>query len=153
MRPSLTAQRAHAPQRAESFAREAQRIAHRVGHAATAALATTVLGRVALQRGDTERARDLLVSALRSYESSHDAVGAPDVMESLAAVALARGDARAAARLLGTAAARRERDSILVVAAERADYDRLVANVKAALAPGLYDAEFTIGEHALTDPN
>ncbi|MCE3555558.1 winged helix-turn-helix domain-containing protein [Pseudonocardia sp. RS11V-5] len=62
-------------------------------------------------------------------------------VEGLACVAVARGDARSAARLLGVAAAERERTGRPADAVEQGDLDRATAGARAELgAPGFAEA-------------
>ena len=93
------------------------------------------LGFVAEQRGDTDRAlalhRWVLDTAL-AQGYPRDAVGA---LEGLAATLSARGDAIAAARLLGAAGAARARGEFAPTPAEQTDIDRAQGRVEAALGP------------------
>jgi predicted ATPase/DNA-binding XRE family transcriptional regulator len=141
---AAVAARAHDVDRAETFGREARAVATTAGHTVTVALATAMLGRVALERGRLEEAHDALHEAFALLESSGDLSDTPDLVECLAALEHARGNDRPAARLLGAAAQERTHRRTPVVAAERDRYDRLTNEIRAALGPE-FDSEFTVG--------
>jgi predicted ATPase/DNA-binding CsgD family transcriptional regulator len=79
--------------------------AQRMGNARFAALADLIDGRVALERGDTARARSLLHAALGAFAERDMRLRQPSAIEALGAVAAAEEDWPVAARLLAAAEA------------------------------------------------
>ncbi len=141
---AVVATRAHDLERAETFSREARSVARAAGHTVTIALATANLGRVALTRGQLDEAQDALHEAFALLRSTGDLSEAPDLIERLAALEHARGNERAAARLLGAAAQERTLRRTPVVAAERDQHSLLTSEIAAA-AGAEFDSEFTVG--------
>ena len=131
-------------ERAERLSREALAFAQAHGHAIVVSSATLVLGRLALRRGDHAEAARFFGHALATLESASFAA-IPDVLDGLAACALARRRSREAVRLLGGAASLRARMKKQIVPADLAEYETLVAAVTNALSPHVFDAEWTIG--------
>ncbi|MGW0986389.1 BTAD domain-containing putative transcriptional regulator [Streptomyces sp. NPDC002486] len=109
------------------------------------ALVLAELGFVAEQRGDAERAlahhRDGLAAAVTTGDPRSVALA----LEGLAGAYSLAGAPERAARLLGTAAAARERAGAPHPPAERGDVDRIEARLLAALDEERYRDEFTAG--------
>ncbi len=130
--------------RAEAFSREALAMAQTLGHVPTMAMALITLARLALRAGDLAGARAHAEAAIALYDTAA-ARGNPFALEVLAEIALAGGDAVAAARFIGSAAALRTRDRIPIGASERADHDRTVAAIRAALGAETFETERMLG--------
>ena len=144
---AITATRAQDLERAEIFSRESLAIAQRAGHTATAGVATATLGRIALRRGRLDEARRCFAEALSLFGTAGEFQELPDMIEYVAELEHADGNEALAARLLGAAAATRQRQSAVVLAAELVAHEKLVAGVRAALGSA-YDAEYAVGEAA-----
>jgi predicted ATPase/DNA-binding SARP family transcriptional activator len=109
------------------------------------AAALVSLGHVAEADGDLDSAE---FSHRRAWQT---APGHAAALEGLACVAGARGDAEAAARLLGAAAAWRRRRHRPAGRMERADGDRAEQRARTALEDSEFDAAYR-GGHAQPDP-
>jgi tetratricopeptide (TPR) repeat protein len=91
------------------------------------------LGYVALRRGETQRARQLFQESLAQFRDVGEQRGVAECLAGLAGVAAAEGQADAAARLFGAAEALFERLGTQLSASNRADYERSLAEARAAL--------------------
>jgi predicted ATPase/DNA-binding CsgD family transcriptional regulator len=91
------------------------------------------LGIVEQRRGDHERAEALLRESLEVHLDLGDRWRAASVLESLSCLACERGYLERAARLLGVAGALREAVGTPLPPCERADHDRNVAALHAAM--------------------
>jgi predicted ATPase len=107
------------------------------------------LGLVARDHGDCERARALYEESLEIFRQLGDQQGIAYSLEGVAAVAGAQGQPERAARLFGAAEALREVLAAPLPPNERADYDRSVAGVRAALDEAMFAAGWAAGR-ALT---
>ncbi|MFG2810053.1 BTAD domain-containing putative transcriptional regulator [Streptomyces massasporeus] len=109
------------------------------------ALVLAELGFIAEQRGDAQRAlgyhRDGLVAAVATKDPRSVALA----LEGLAGAYSLAGDPRRATRLLGTAAAARERAGAPQPPAERGDVERIAVRLRATIGGAAYDREFTAG--------
>jgi non-specific serine/threonine protein kinase len=106
------------------------------------------LGRISYEAGDLPAAARLYAESLRWLLEGGDTWYLASPVEGLAAIALATGQATPAARLLGAAAALRERSGATVWPKERGRRERAEAAARAALGEESYDQEVTAG-HAL----
>ena len=104
-----------------------------LGHKAGCAHTLTILGRLALQQGDMERATRCYQESLVLREVSGEKEGVAAALEGLAKVAAVQGQARRAAQLYGTAEALRETMGTPLPPSERASHERAVAAVRADL--------------------
>jgi predicted ATPase len=104
------------------------------------AAALVGLGHVAEADGDLDSAE---FSHRRAWQTTP---GHAAALEGLACVAVARGDAEAAARLLGAAAAWRQRRHRPAGRLERADADRAGQSARAALGDSGFDAAYRAGQ-------
>jgi predicted ATPase/class 3 adenylate cyclase len=103
-----------------------------------AAHPTGRLAHLALVRGKTARAAELYREALLARVELGDARSIPLGLDGLAWVACAEGRVERAARLLGAEEALRERVGAIVPPLVRADHDRAVAEVRAALTDAAF---------------
>jgi non-specific serine/threonine protein kinase len=108
-------------------------IAEQAGFVPEAALALSLLGRLALLRGDPERAVELLMDGLRRSQrvQAHDAHA--NCLEGLAMAALQRHRPTSAARLLGAAERIREAAELPLAPVEQPEHRRVVRELRAAL--------------------
>ncbi|MFD8233895.1 BTAD domain-containing putative transcriptional regulator [Streptomyces sp. NPDC059696] len=109
------------------------------------ALVLAELGFVAEQRGDVERALARHRDGLAAAAATGDPRSVALALEGLAGAYGLAGDPERAARLLGTAAAARERAGAPQPPAERGDVDRIAARLRAALDEERYRAAFAVG--------
>jgi hypothetical protein len=124
---------------AASLLAQSLTIAEEAGFVPEAALALSLLGRLALERGETDRAFELLADGLLRGRQvqAHDATA--NCLEGLAKVALDRARPTNAARLLGAAERIREDAVRPLPPIEQSEYARVVD----ALREMLPDAELT----------
>ncbi|MFI8895068.1 BTAD domain-containing putative transcriptional regulator [Streptomyces paradoxus] len=109
------------------------------------ALVLAELGFIAEQRGDAARALEYHRDGLAAAATTKDPRSVALALEGLAgAYSLADAPHRAT-RLLGTAAATRERAGAPHPPAERGDVERIAARLRAALDEATYAREFTTG--------
>ncbi|MDQ3930311.1 MAG: tetratricopeptide repeat protein [Chloroflexota bacterium] len=94
------------------------------------------LGHVALAQGDTRKAKSLFNEALRLHITQRNKVGVAECLAGLAGVAGAEAQSERAARLFGAAEALREALNTRMWPAERADYERNLANARRNRATG-----------------
>ncbi|MEU6682021.1 BTAD domain-containing putative transcriptional regulator [Streptomyces sp. NPDC046832] len=109
------------------------------------ALVLAELGFVAEQRGDAERALAHHRDGLAAAATTGDPRSVALALEGLAGAYGLAGAPERAARLLGTAAAARERAGAPHPPAERGDVERIAARLRATLAEERYRDEFTAG--------
>jgi hypothetical protein len=100
----------------------------------------TALGRVAVAEGDVEETTSWLERAFAAAFERRNLQLASDVVEALAEVALARGDGRCAARLLGTGAVLRGMPISGCV-----DVARVAAAGKALIGDDAFETEYERG--------
>lgn len=97
------------PIEAERVAQEALELAQSIDTKAFAAQSLIELGFSALARGDVGLSRTRFADSAKAYQRIQDREGVTYTLDGLAAVALAQGQAEAAAKAIGTADATRER--------------------------------------------
>jgi tetratricopeptide (TPR) repeat protein len=107
------------------------------------------LGYVALHQGDLARARALMIESLAGFRDSHSRRGIAECLAGLAAIALACEDETRAARLWGAAEALRDAAGVAMWAADRIEYERQVAALRAGMDERALAAAWATGR-ALT---
>lgn len=132
---NLAAAALHGGGEGRVHAEAALAIAEAVGFPEGRAWAWHFLGLAHLAAGRAAAAEAELRAALGVHRELGDAWREASVLDGLAAVALARGDASRAARLSGAAAARRARIDAPIPAVERPAVEALEAGLDAALGP------------------
>jgi non-specific serine/threonine protein kinase len=105
---------------------------------------TKNLGSFCTAQGDYEQAAKLYRESLTTYHEQGDKQGIIECLEGLAA-ALAYGHEEHASRLFGAAEAIRERIGSPHPPADRAIYERYVAQARSRLSPEVYEAARTAG--------
>jgi tetratricopeptide (TPR) repeat protein len=93
----------------------------------------TGLATVALNRGDVPKARALLAQALEIQHEIGERRGIAEALRLFARLASLKPQAGHAARLFGTAEALQEATGAPIPPSQRADYDRAIASVRAAM--------------------
>jgi predicted ATPase/DNA-binding SARP family transcriptional activator len=109
------------------------------------ALVLAELGFIAEQRGDAGRASEYHRDGLAAAATTKDPRSVALALEGLAGAYSLTDAPERAARLLGTAAATRERAGAPHPPAERGDVERIAARLRAALGEAAYTREFTAG--------
>jgi tetratricopeptide (TPR) repeat protein len=104
------------------------------------------LGRVAQHQGQWCAAATYFSESLAFWQPDGNQQGIAACLEGLAAVAGGQGDPERAGRLLGAAAALRERRRIPVPPVERADLDGVIAGGRAALGETAFAAAWAAGQ-------
>ncbi|RSM74524.1 AfsR family transcriptional regulator [Amycolatopsis sp. WAC 01375] len=123
----------------------------RVESEAGSTLILAELGFIAEQRGDTAKAKRLQLDGLVIARHSEDPRAIALGLEGLAGAEAAAGSYRAAARLLGAAAASRRSVGAPLPKGERGDVDRITGVVMAALGETAFSAENAVGERTPID--
>jgi len=126
--------------RAAALCEESLELFRQLGDQRGMAFALDYLGVLARGRGDYERALALYTESLGLWRHVGQRSEIATCMEGLAEAACALGKATHAARLLGAAAALRDRIGAPVLPADRPDYERTVAAVRSALAQAFQPA-------------
>ncbi|MFC8145741.1 BTAD domain-containing putative transcriptional regulator [Streptomyces paradoxus] len=109
------------------------------------ALVLAELGFIAEQRGDADRALACHRDGLTAAATTKDPRSVALALEGLAGAYSLSGAPERATRLLGTAAATRERAGAPHPPAERGDVERIAARLRAALDETAYTREFAAG--------
>ncbi|MET9390837.1 BTAD domain-containing putative transcriptional regulator [Streptomyces sp. NPDC006624] len=109
------------------------------------ALVLAELGFIAEQRGDAGRALAHHREGLAAAATTKDPRSVALALEGLAGAYSLAGAPERAARLLGTAAATRERAGAPHPPAERGDVDRIAARLRDAMGEAVYTRAFTLG--------
>ncbi|MEU3888517.1 BTAD domain-containing putative transcriptional regulator [Streptomyces sp. NPDC029041] len=109
------------------------------------ALVLAELGFIAEQRGDADRALACHRDGLAAAATTKDPRSIALALEGLAGAYSLSGATRRATRLLGTAAAARERAGAPHPPAERGDVERIAARLRATMDEETYTSEFTAG--------
>jgi predicted ATPase/DNA-binding SARP family transcriptional activator len=109
------------------------------------ALVLAELGFIAEQRGDADRALACHRDGLTAAATTKDPRSVALALEGLAGAYSLSGATERATRLLGTAAAARERAGAPHPPAERGDVERIAARLRATMDEETYTGEFTAG--------
>jgi hypothetical protein len=102
-------------------------------------------GTVARLRADYQRATEMYKESLSHYQSSGDKFGPPYVLEALALVAAALGDAKRAARLWGAASAWREAINEPLPPPYQRDYAAAITQARTQLGEEAYESAWSEG--------
>ncbi|MGH3811666.1 MAG: LuxR C-terminal-related transcriptional regulator [Pseudonocardiaceae bacterium] len=132
-------------------AEEALAAAQRLGSGFMQAHAERLLGRLALAAGETTEAERYVHDALDRLVAKGFALDIPECLDVLAAAAAAQESFQEAARLLGAAAAGRERLGIVRFPAEPQFWASVGHTTREALGDDLYDTAFAMGAALGTD--
>jgi tetratricopeptide (TPR) repeat protein len=127
---------------------ESLAISRELGSQSPAAYALHKLGRVAQHQGRWSAAAAHYAESLKFWRHDENPPGIALCLEGLASVAHDQGGPERAARLLGEAAALRERRRIPLPPVERTDLDRVTAGVRNALGDAAFAATWATGEAA-----
>jgi predicted ATPase len=103
------------------------------------------LGEVTLNQGDTTQSFTFYTESLALCRELHDKEGAAYCLEGLASIATARGQVERAARLWGIAEMLRQVIGSPLMPADRARYDRLVADARAQADPAAWQVAWDAG--------
>lgn len=109
------------------------------------ALVLAELGFIAEQRGDADRALAHHRDGLRAAATTKDPRSVALALEGLAGAYSLAGSPQRAIRLLGTAAATRERAGAPHPPAERGDVERIAGRLRDTIAEAAYAREFALG--------
>jgi DNA-binding NarL/FixJ family response regulator len=130
--------------RAAALAEEARGLLAEAGHQGYAARLQGTLGAVALARAEPARAAQLYRGVLSWAAPLGHPRSVADALAGLAGVALAGGDAEAAVRLLGAAAAQMEAVGARSMI-HHAQYERHLATARAGVPEGAFAAAWAAG--------
>jgi len=133
-------------ERAEALCEESLAMARDIGEAYGVALLLATLGRAAHRQGDEDRAARRYRESLNLYHDAGVTLHLAECLWGLAAVRAARGHPEDAARLLGAAAVMRETTGSPVSPFDRADYERDLDAVRAALGEEAFAAAWATGK-------
>ena len=134
-------------ERAEVLAAESLALRRELGDRRGAVALCGVLADAVRGRGDLVRAQTFIAEGLRlARELGGYQQGYSWHLRGAALLALALQQPERAARLLGADAARREAHAILIWPDERAEYEQLGADTRAALSSEAYAAAWAIGQ-------
>ena len=136
---------------AHRCAKEALELARRLGSGWMQANAERLLGRLALAAGEATDAERYVHDALGRLVAKSFAIDIPDCLDVLAAIAATQESFQEAARLLGAAAAGRQRLGIVRFPPEPEFWAAVERTTREALEPDSYDAEFAAGAALGTD--
>lgn len=114
------------------------------------------LGKVALHAGNVQEARDAFREAISYWQDLGIRAGAVRCLAGLAAVSFALDDAARAARLQSAAGRHGRAYGVVFAAADRADQERLVQELRTRLTPACFERETAHGatltlEHAIAE--
>jgi tetratricopeptide (TPR) repeat protein len=132
------------PERAAALLAESSSLSERIGFREGLAWSMEQLGVLALDRGDPAAA-DLLRRSLLIHRELQDRWRVTSVLEDLAALALTRGGAGTAARLLAAAQATRELIGTVIPPCESPQHDKTLAGARAVLGDGAFAAAWQRG--------
>ncbi len=122
-----------------------------LGDVSEESLALYGLGLIELTKGNLDSAQQTLAESLRLVHATGEPWHIVERLEALAGLWVARGKAERAARLLGAAAAQRERGGFPLPPAEQADYDRWSAAIEATLGAEGFAAAMGTGRECPLD--
>ena len=133
-----------APERAAALLAESRSLSERIGFREGLAWSLEQQGLLALDRGDPAAA-DLLRRSLLIHRELQDRWRVTSALEGLAALALTRGSAGTAARLLAAAQALRELIGTVIPACESPRHEQTLAGARAALGDDAFAAAWQQG--------
>jgi len=136
---------------AHRCAEEALEVARRLESGWMQAHAELLLGRLALTAGDATKAKRYIHDALGHLVTKGFAIGIPERLDVLAAVAATQESFEEAARLLGAAAAGRQRLGIVRFPPEPDFWTSIEHTTRQALGPDRYDTAFAASAALGTD--
>ncbi|MFN8472600.1 MAG: tetratricopeptide repeat protein [Anaerolineae bacterium] len=136
---------------AEALYEEALARYRHIGAKTSAAVALLNLGYVALHHGDVDRAAVLYRESLTICRTDDFKFGCGAALPGVARVWLARGEAARAARVLGATEACLKGSPRTLDPADRMEYDRAMADARAALGDAAFTAAYTEGQTAPLD--
>jgi tetratricopeptide (TPR) repeat protein len=136
---------------ARGHAEEAVEVARQLGSGWMQAGAERLLGRLSLAAGAASEAQQYVHDALGRLVTKEFALDIPECLDILAAVAATQDSFEEAARLLGAAAAGRERLGIVRLPAEPDFWAGVELTTREALGDDLYSAAFAAGAALATD--
>ncbi|MFF0008130.1 BTAD domain-containing putative transcriptional regulator [Streptomyces tibetensis] len=142
---ALSARREGRLEEAEEWLRPWLAWNRRRGDGPGLALVLAELGFIAEQRGDADRALACHRDGLAAAATTKDPRSVALALEGLAGAYSLSGETERATRLLGTAAATRERAGAPHPPAERGDVERIAARLRATMDEETYASEFTAG--------
>ena len=121
--------------RAETVLAECIEIARKFGDWMLAAHSTQGMAGVKIRKGDIVQAKTLFLESLKDNEMLRYRRGIAECLDGLAQVAVRQGDAARAAELFGAVEALEQAINIPRQLCDVPEYDRALADVKAALTP------------------
>jgi len=136
--------------RAAALLEESRSLSQRIGFREGIAWSLEQLGLLAADQGDPGAA-ELLSQSLEVHRELRDRWRTCSVLEDLAALSLARGDAARAARLLAAAEAMRDAFGTVVAPCESAQHAQSMAGARAALGDDAFEAAWRHGLQAPID--
>ncbi|MGH4010528.1 MAG: LuxR C-terminal-related transcriptional regulator [Pseudonocardiaceae bacterium] len=136
---------------AHGHAEEALEVARRLGSGWMQANAERLLGRLALAAGEAAEAEQYINDALGRLVAKGFALDIPECLDTLAAVAATQESFEEAARLLGAAAAGRQRLGIVRFPPEPQFWASVELTTREALRDDRYDTAFAAGTALETD--
>ena len=136
-----------AREQAAALLRESRSLAERIGFREGIAWSLEQLGLLAADRGDPAAAA-LLRSSLEIHHDLRDRWRTCSVLEDLAAIALAQGNAQQAARLLAAAEAMRVTIGTVIAPCESAQHTATLTGARAALGDEAFAAAWQLGLQA-----
>ncbi|HMA36361.1 MAG TPA: tetratricopeptide repeat protein [Chloroflexia bacterium] len=139
------AQAQGAYRQAVAWLEESLALSRELGHKAGAAATLRNLGYVALEQQDLAGAGAYFTESLALFRELDDRSGIARTLAGLAGVAAAAGRPEHAARLFGATATLHTATGLILWPADRAEYDRLLAAARAALAPAAWDTAYQAG--------
>ncbi len=132
--------------RARVLLEESRALFSELGDKRNIATSLVILGIMAYHQGDLHRSAVLYRESLALGKEIGDKLAVTESLEGLATLAVAWGDVEPAARLLGAAQALREVMGTPVPAADRGEYDRIVAAVRGMLPESTFTAAWAVGK-------
>ncbi len=103
------------------------------------------LGNAAMRRKDLAAARERYTESLKLFREYGSPGDVALLVDGFAGLAMASGFPKRAARLYGAAAAMRDRTGAAIAVEDKADHEKAVAEVRAALGPEAFDAAMNAG--------
>jgi predicted ATPase/DNA-binding SARP family transcriptional activator len=143
---AFTAQAAGEFAEALELATEAERLATALGDRQLRHVALCLLGRLELARGDTDKARDLLVRSIRDFPGAHTRLMIAIALEGLAELAGLAGNHRDSAALWGFSHRLRERSHIAASGSRTQELDDRLHLSKDAIGAEALQLEIERGE-------